>query len=154
MIDLYPIGKQCFESGRLSGTTPVSPIAPFSFLQSSESSPNPPGGHGLDKAIWDHRNLILEHARHQRKLNRQPRTDYSLIAQPAFPVDAEPVHLAGPLAGLMPPGTRYNFFVTATYYRKARLRGETGSGAERANVWIEVQTTVGHVAPPCPEGGG
>lgn len=55
---------------------------------------------------------------------------------------------------LMPPGTRYNLFVTATYYRKARLRGETGSGADRANVWIEVQTTVGHVAPPCPEGGG
>jgi hypothetical protein len=54
----------------------------------------------------------------------------------------------------MPPGTRYNIFVTATYYRKARLRGETGSGAERANVWIEVQTRSATVAPPCPEGGG
>ena len=41
---------------------------------------------GREQAIWDHRDQKLEQARHQRKLNRQPRTDYSLIAQPAFSI--------------------------------------------------------------------
>lgn len=54
---------------------------------------------------------------------------------------------------LMPPGTLYNLFVTATYFRKSRARGETGSEAERGNVWIEVLTSVCHVALPCVKGG-
>ena len=41
---------------------------------------------GREQAIWDHRDHKLEQARNQRKLNRQPRTDYSLIPQPAFSI--------------------------------------------------------------------
>ena len=41
---------------------------------------------GREQAIWDHRDQKLEQARNQRKLNRQNRADYSLIAQPAFSI--------------------------------------------------------------------